>query len=252
MDEKISKIEDKIDNIDRYSSKLKEIVSILRSDKGCPWDKSQTIKSLSQYILEEVYEAYHAIETKDIENLKEELGDILSQIYMISKIAEEEGLFNIYEVYDGIINKLLRRHPHVFGEKKAYSSSEALEFWNQKKKEEKKNKDKEDKLDYLPTIILAMKLINKTGLIYKNDSKSLIDEFNFLSDELKKILNNFFENNKENKKENDNLNNKKEDKFKENLENIIGNLILNIINVSLLFNINPDFCLRKILKERFK
>ncbi|MCX8058329.1 MAG: MazG family protein [Spirochaetes bacterium] len=221
------------------SKKLKEIVDVLRSENGCPWDKSQTIKSLSQYILEEVYEVYDAMENKDIENLKEELGDILSQVYMISRIAEEEGLFCLEDVYTGIIEKLFRRHPHVFGDKKAYSSSEALKYWNEKKNEEKKN----NKIRALPTLIYAMKIINKKGLIYNKNILKLIDDFKKLSNKFEIYLNKTIENNKRN--------NDKVNLFNEEFEMVIAEFLFKIILIALLIGFNPDFALRKYLEEKF-
>ena len=242
-------------NKDNFSIDLKKIIEKLRSDEGCPWDRSQTIKSLSQYIIEEVYEVYEAIENNDIDNLIEEFGDILSQVYMISQIAEENNLFTIEDVYKSINNKLLRRHPHVFGDKKAKDASEALDYWNDAKKKEKKTNIIPKNL---PTLILAMKLINKTGLIYENNDKVFFDKLKVLKENIdENFLENDFPkndciNNDINEKilrNNEENNNSKEKEF---LQKEIGEILFYTIIYSLKNGINPDFALRDYLIKFFK
>jgi len=98
---------------------LLEIVQTLRGVNGCPWDREQTHESLKTCLIEECYEVIEAIDNRDDENLCEELGDVLLQVVMHSQIASEGERFGMDEVIDGISRKLVRRHPHVFGEKKA-------------------------------------------------------------------------------------------------------------------------------------
>lgn len=123
---------------------LIEIVRILRAPGGCPWDREQTHESLIPCMLEEAQEAVDGIrlleETKDADNLCEELGDVLLQVMMHSQIAEEEGLFTIDDVIQGISEKMIRRHPHVFGRGTANSSAEVLQTWEEIKKREKEEK----------------------------------------------------------------------------------------------------------------
>ena len=116
------------------------IIAKLRAPDGCPWDRKQTAESLKKSLMEECGEALEAIDKKDDENLCEELGDVLLVVGMIARIKEEEGKFNISDVLSGVNDKLIRRHPHVFGDAKASSPEEVLKLWNQVKEEEKKKK----------------------------------------------------------------------------------------------------------------
>ena len=120
--------------------KFCNIIEKLRAPDGCPWDRKQTAESLKKSLLEECGEALEAIDKKDDENLCEELGDVLLVVGMIARIKEEEGKFNISDVLSGVNSKLIRRHPHVFGDAKASSPEEVLKLWNQVKEEEKKKK----------------------------------------------------------------------------------------------------------------
>ena len=120
--------------------KFCNIIEKLRAPDGCPWDRKQTAESLKKSLLEECNEALEAIDKKDDENLCEELGDVLLVVGMIARIKEEEGKFNISDVLSGVNDKLIRRHPHVFGDAKASSPEEVLKLWNQVKEEEKKKK----------------------------------------------------------------------------------------------------------------
>ena len=118
--------------------KFCDIIEKLRAPDGCPWDRKQTAESLRKSLMEECDEAIEAIDKKDDENLCEELGDVLLVVGMIARIKEEEGKFNISDVLSGVNSKLIRRHPHVFGDAKASSPEEVLKLWNQVKEEEKK------------------------------------------------------------------------------------------------------------------
>ena len=130
---------------------LKEVVSTLRSENGCPWDREQTHASLKAACIEEAAEVICGINileaTGRSDNLKEELGDLLLQVLMHAQIAEEEGLFTLDDVVCGIKDKMIRRHPHVFGNAKAENPEEVVKNWNTIKAEEKPGR--EDELDYL-------------------------------------------------------------------------------------------------------
>jgi len=117
--------------------KLLELVATLRGKNGCPWDKEQTLKSLIPSITEEVEEVVHAIEADDKENLKEELGDVLLNILLLAQIAKEAGFFEMEDVLEVVSEKIIRRHPHVFGNKKFKTSAEVLKEWAKIKKSEK-------------------------------------------------------------------------------------------------------------------
>jgi MazG family protein len=119
---------------------LIETVKILRSENGCKWDREQTHQTLKPNMLEEAYEAVDAIDNNDMKHLKEELGDVLLQVVLHSQIADEKNDFNIEDVAKEINEKLIRRHPHVFGDVKVNSTQEILDNWEQIKQEEKKHR----------------------------------------------------------------------------------------------------------------
>lgn len=120
---------------------LIKIVEMLRSENGCQWDREQTHSSLKPNMLEEAYEAVDAINNNDMKHLKEELGDVLLQVVLHSQIADEEKVFNIDDVAKEIKEKLIRRHPHVFGEVQVNSTQEILDNWEAIKKEEKSHRN---------------------------------------------------------------------------------------------------------------
>ena len=117
--------------------RLIEIIDILRSENGCQWDREQTHESLRRNMIEEAYEAVDAIDDNDPKHMQEELGDVLLQVILHSQIAKESNEFNIEDVAKGISDKLVHRHPHVFGDVKVSSTDEILENWEKLKKEEK-------------------------------------------------------------------------------------------------------------------
>lgn len=119
---------------------LKAILRILRSEEGCPWDRKQTHASLIPCLREESREVEEAIAAQDMENLCEELGDLLFQVMIHSRIAEEEGYFSIEDVVSQIAAKMIRRHPHVFGDVAVNSEEEALKLWREIKSAEKREK----------------------------------------------------------------------------------------------------------------
>ena len=119
---------------------LVDTFAVLRGPNGCPWDKKQTHESLIKNLREESEELIGAIEKKDTENMKEELGDVLLQVLMHAQIAKEEGLFDIDDVIQGLYDKLHYRHPHVFGDVKAASAEEALRVWKEMKRKSREGK----------------------------------------------------------------------------------------------------------------
>lgn len=116
------------------------IMARLRAPGGCPWDREQTFDSIKPYTLEETYEVLEAIDNRDWEELKGELGDLLLQVLFYSEMAQEDGTFSIDDVLDRLSNKLVDRHPHVFGNVKAETSSEVLRNWEALKAAEKKKR----------------------------------------------------------------------------------------------------------------
>jgi tetrapyrrole methylase family protein/MazG family protein len=120
--------------------KLVDILEKLRGEKGCPWDKKQNHQTLMKYLFEEAQEYDQAVQKQDYENMKEELGDVLLQVIFHAQIAKENKKFDIYDVLDTINEKMIRRHPHVFGNSKATSEEEIRREWEEIKAKEKQNK----------------------------------------------------------------------------------------------------------------
>lgn len=116
---------------------LVEIIEALRAPGGCPWDIKQTHESLKECLVEESGEVIAAIDNKDDENLCEELGDLLLQVVMHAQIAAEEKRFDIADVIQGVSEKMIRRHPHVFGDAEASTEEESLSLWQEMKRREK-------------------------------------------------------------------------------------------------------------------
>ena len=121
-----------------WFEKLLAVQARLRAPGGCPWDREQTHESLRTYLIEEAYEVLEALESRDDRKFREEMGDLLLQIVFHSQIAKEEGRFEVSDVIREVHDKMVRRHPHVFGEKRAKDSAEVLRNWEQIKKEERR------------------------------------------------------------------------------------------------------------------
>ncbi len=121
----------------REFSTFRRIIADLRGPNGCPWDKKQTHQSLKKYLIEEAYELIEAINNDDIDNMIEELGDVLLQVMLHAQIGEDDGYFTIEDVVEGIAEKMVRRHPHVFGDVEADTEEEVLTNWQEIKQQEK-------------------------------------------------------------------------------------------------------------------
>jgi len=136
-----------------------QIMARLRAPGGCPWDREQTFDSIKPYTLEETYEVFEAIENRDWPELTGELGDLLLQVLFYSEMAREAGYFSVDDVLDRLSNKLVDRHPHVFGDVKADTSAEVLRNWEaikaQEKEKEKKKRAAEDSKSVEPESVLA-------------------------------------------------------------------------------------------------
>ncbi|HLZ50514.1 MAG TPA: nucleoside triphosphate pyrophosphohydrolase [Candidatus Acidoferrum sp.] len=126
-----------------WFEKLAAVQARLRAPDGCPWDREQTHATLRTYLIEEAYEVLEALESGDDGKFSEEMGDLLLQIVFHSRIAEEEGRFTVSDVIREVHDKMVRRHPHVFGEKRAKDAAEVLKNWEQLKKEERKAASRE-------------------------------------------------------------------------------------------------------------
>src|SRR2546423_14494693 len=126
----------------QWFEKLVAVQARLRAPNGCPWDREQTHQSLGTYLIEEAYEVLEALESSNDAKLAEEMGDLLLQIVFHSQIAREEGRFTVAEVIREVHDKMIRRHPHVFGKVQAKNSVEVLRNWEQIKAEERRSSDR--------------------------------------------------------------------------------------------------------------
>jgi MazG family protein len=135
--------------------RLLEIMQRLRSTEGCPWDREQNFNSLLPYLLEESYEYIDAVQSENAKNMVEELGDVLLQVVFHAQIAKEEGKFTIDDVVNGICEKMIRRHPHVFGQENLGTSKEVLKKWEEIKTQEKEEKPK-SAMDKVPRSMVAL------------------------------------------------------------------------------------------------
>lgn len=135
---------------------LVKIVKILRSPGGCPWDREQTHKTIRANFIEETYEAVEAIDTEDAELLKEELGDVMLQVALHSEMEREKGAFDIGDVANGVCQKLIVRHPHVFGDVEADTSDEVLKNWDAIKKRTKGQKTGTETLESVARVLPAL------------------------------------------------------------------------------------------------
>ena len=162
--------------------RLREVMDKLRSPGGCPWDAEQDHESLLKYLLEESYEFIEAVENKDRTSMQEELGDLLLQVYFHSRMAEEDAdnPFNVEDVAKTVTDKLIRRHPHVFGGTKVESSSEVLENWEAQKAAEKERTSIIDGVPLAqPALPLAAKVLyrmNKLNFELEVDKPTKISE----------------------------------------------------------------------------
>ncbi|MFN0278698.1 MAG: nucleoside triphosphate pyrophosphohydrolase [Pyrinomonadaceae bacterium] len=234
------------------SKSFDELVAVmarLRAPGGCPWDHEQTYASLAQYMLEEAYETFDAIQeadqTSDTTNLKEELGDLLLQVVFHSTIGTERGDFTIDEVADGVTQKLILRHPHVFGDKKLSRAQDVLDNWDQLKSDERKASGKAEKnhesiLDdvpvHFPALLEGLKLTKKAakvGFDWEN-ADQIFDKFDEELNELKAAI--------------------KTGKIEDAAEEI-GDLLFVVMNLARHLDVEPETALKKTnrkFRQRFK
>lgn len=212
---------------------LKKIIARLRSEDGCPWDKVQTHQTLKEAMLEEAYEAVDAIEKNDIQNLKEELGDVLLQVVFHAQIEEEQGNFDLSDVITAISEKMITRHPHIFAKEKADTPQEVSQNWEQIKKKEKNYKTQSESMknvaDALPALVKAQKVQKKAkqaGFYFETIEQSIQN----VQKQLQQFEQSFTKSQKCQQKE-------------------FGDLLLALVNVSIFLEINPEFALTKAVKK---
>lgn len=230
---------------DKLSLELQRLVSImekLRSPEGCPWDREQTLDSLQNYIIEETYEAVEAFQKNDIDLLREELGDVLLQIVFQSQVAREGGLFNLIDVFKGLSDKLIRRHPHVFADKQADTPAEVSILWDEVKKMEK------EKYSTTETSILDKFPIRQPALIQAEEIQKIAAGVGFDWDDIKDVIEKVREEIDEVELALD-TGDKKAASFE------LGDLLFSVVNLARFLNTNPELTLLKAIlkfKDRFK
>tara|TARA_Y100000741_G_scaffold273064_1_gene213158 strand:+ start:1681 stop:2460 length:780 start_codon:yes stop_codon:yes gene_type:complete len=213
---------------------LIDIVSKLRSDEGCEWDKKQTPESLTPYLIEEAHEVVDAILDNNIENLKEELGDLLLHVIFQAVIASEKSQFEIDDVINGINKKLLRRHPHIFDKKLIDKDLFKKKNWEIYKKEEKNRKSILDGVPKsLSSLIVSQRYQDKTGAVgfeWENSNQAILK----IDEELGELKNAI--------KNND----------IHNIEEEIGDLLITVVNIARFFNLSAELALKKTNKKFYK
>ena len=219
---------------------LVDVMKKLRAPDGCPWDREQTLETLKKTLVEECYEVVEVMEEEKYEELKGELGDLLLQVVFQAEIMEEKKYFDINDVCKEITEKLIRRHPHIFGDVKVSGSDEVLTNWEEIKKTEKLHKHRESVLDGIPH---AMPPLEKA---YKIQNK--VKKFDFEPKSVEKRLERIDVNFSDFKKiiEEDN-----KDKIKEEY----GKLLFSLVNLGKIMDIEPSEELRKEnnrFQKRFK
>ena len=227
---------------------LVNVMARLRAPGGCPWDREQTYESLAPYLLEEAFETFDAIQDAaagKTENLREELGDLLLQIIFHSQIGEERGDFNIEDVCAAITNKMILRHPHVFGDKKFDTANDVLTNWDELKRAEravtkKEEKEKDSILDEVPLTFPALiegnKLTKKAAKV-KFDWENTEQIFEKLDEEIGELKAEISEGKSE------------------RIEEEIGDLLFVVVNLARKLDVEPETALKKTnrkFRRRFK
>ena len=146
----------KIIQDDSFLDALVRLVATLRGENGCPWDQKQTPASVSLYLVEEVYELVEAIEKGDPGDIREELGDVLFHIVFIARMFQENGQFDLQDVAEGITHKMIRRHPHVFGDRTVSGSEEVIQNWHKIKQNERQTSQSASIFDSVPASLPSL------------------------------------------------------------------------------------------------
>lgn len=216
---------------------LYEIIKELRGEKGCPWDREQTPQSLKKYLIEECYEVLEAIDREDAEEVKEELGDILFLVLFMIFLYEERGAFTLKELIDFTCNKMISRHPHVFGEKRALTAEEVVRQWQSLKAKE----GKEDSVlgnipKSIPSLQRAYRIGERAGRVGFDwgRAEEVIEKIYEEIREIEEAL---------------------QGSSSKALKEEIGDLLFSIANLSRKLNINPEEALRVSVdkfEKRFK
>ena len=214
--------------------RLVDVVAMLRSKNGCPWDLAQTHESLKADLIEEAYELIEAIDAKVPKKICDELGDLLMQVMLHSQIATDRNEFGVDEVIENLTEKLVRRHPHVFGSVVATDENEVLENWEEIKRGEDGNKDRKSSLDGIPHSLPSLQRAEK---IQKKASRAGFD-WDTTEDVLPKLQEEIDE--IEESIRNDDIT---------EIEMEIGDLLFSVVNLCRFLNVQPEEALRKSTRK---
>jgi nucleoside triphosphate diphosphatase len=210
------------------------LMAKLRSPDGCPWDRKQTTESLKPFLIEECYEVIDALDDGSPDKVKEELGDLLFQIIFHARIAEERGQFAMHDVIEANIEKMTRRHPHVFGDAKLSTDKEVLSNWEEIKKKEKGYEDRKSILEgiprHLPSLLRAHSIQERAARV-GFDWNRLDDALPKLDEEIAEFKESL----------------KKEDAA--GIEEELGDLFFTLVNISRFLGVNPEDALRKTISK---
>lgn len=220
--------------------KIIDIIKKLRDPKdGCPWDRKQTHYSLLPYLLEETYELVEAINSKNKNNIKEELGDVLLQILLHAEIASEKNNYDIKDIINSLSDKLIRRHPHVFKKKEKLNEEQLKAQWNKIKKLEGKRDENYNPYSeinsYLPLMLKTIE-IGKISSEFKFDWKDYKGPLSKVKEELDEVI----------------IEKKKEKINQKKMEEEIGDLLFSVINLARHLNVNPEISLMQSNKKFIK
>ena len=222
---------EKRENAGSKFRKLVQILDTLRGEEGCPWDREQDEKSITNYFLEEVYEAVDAIFTGNAVSLAEELGDVLMEVVFLSKIYEEKEMFSVSDVLEGIIQKMIRRHPHVFARKSIETSKKVFNKWQRQKKAEKDRLSLFDGMaKCFPSLLEAFQIGHRVSP-YGFDWEQPLDALQKVKEELCELENA--------------IGTGKEDEILHE----IGDIFFSLANVSRHLGINPEVALKHANKK---
>lgn len=229
-----------------------EVVAKLRSPEGCPWDRKQTLETIKPYTLEETYELLEAIDSGDDAAITEELGDVLLQVVLDSQIAADEQRFSLVEVVQGITEKMIRRHPHVFSQESVESAEEVKGIWDRIKQEEKK--ERTSRLDgipaQMPALAKALRLQEKAARVgYDFPHRDML--FDKLREELDELQEELYEGATapdakiEIAQEHTPDEEVTDSERRSRIEGELGDVLFVIANIARRWKVNPEEALRK-------
>jgi len=224
---------------------LVALVNRLKGPEGCPWDREQTFDTLKPLVLEEAYEVLEAMDLGDRQELCAELGDLLFQVVFVSKLAEEEGSFQIDDVIHTLISKMIRRHPHVFGDERASSPEEVIKNWESIKQTERADRKKPMRAEKSSPSILEG-ISPMSALLEANKLTVKASRVGFDWSGIEEIFEKLHEEVNELKEA---LQNEQQEPIDPRVEQEVGDLLFVAVNIARFLKIDPETALRKTNKK---